>query len=254
MAARLRGVDMVIEVRDARAPRSTASSHLEKMLKGSARGQRRVIVINKGDLVSSHQRDQIALWLRNDHPEVPFYFTSASRRDGSSVGVGELLNATVERIKEASPRLFTSALAGADWQLSPTAQAISQAAASANGHSVSPAVAQSLPVVMMVVGVPNVGKSSLINAFRRVSLRKAITSAKSGSAIDRRRRTRSAKPARTGAMPGVTTALNGFQVLQFATALLPPLKDRPHNLRSSSDPTISSHPIYRFHGILQFGC
>ena len=53
---------------------------------------------------------------------------------------------------------------------------------------------------MLVAGAPNTGKSSLINALRRAC------SDRHGQKL------RSRKPARTGALPGVTRGLGGFQV------------------------------------------
>ena len=57
-----------------------------------------------------------------------------------------------------------------------------------------------LPLIMLVAGAPNTGKSSLINALRRAC------SDRHGQKL------RSRKPARTGALPGVTRGLGGFQV------------------------------------------
>lgn len=216
MAQRLKDVDIVIEVRDARAPRSTASSHLDRIVRHAARADRRLIVVNKSDLISKAHRSNIERWLANDNPGVPYYFTSAMHSDGSSRGVSSLLEAAIGRMRVAAPRLFKPSLEAADWPMSPMARAISQAASSASGQGVVPSAALSLPLVMMVVGVPNVGKSSLINAFRRLSVKHAkAAKAAAGAAstgADRRQGTRSAKPARTGSMPGVTTSLGGFQV------------------------------------------
>ena len=215
MAGRLKHVDMVIEVRDARAPRSAASSHLDKIIRDAARADRRLIVVNKSDLVSAKDRAHIAGWLTKDHPGVPFFFTSAMGGNGGSKGVDTLLDAAILQMRHAAPRLFKPALDVADWPTSSTSRAISQAASAASGISVSPAAAKSLPLVMMVVGVPNVGKSSLINAFRRLATERARSSRAAGKVkvgVDRQASARSAKPARTGAKPGVTTDLHGFQV------------------------------------------
>ena len=227
MAERLRHVDIVLEIRDARAPRTSASSHLGKLVRGAARADRRLLVINKADLISTSQRDDIRQWMDEDHPGVPCFFTSAAQqrgRDGGGgrsapVGVRELLDAAVAQMRETAPRLFRPAPRdGGDdvarQGASPVARAISHAAAAHAGlHAES--VGQSLPLIMMIVGVPNVGKSSLINAFRLLST-SAHAAARGGAApppaAAARRGGRSRKPAKTGALPGVTTALSGFQV------------------------------------------
>lgn len=54
---------------------------------------------------------------------------------------------------------------------------------------------------MLVMGVPNVGKSTLINALRRAKMGKA-------------------GGAKTGPLPGVTRALSGFRVSQSPSAFL----------------------------------
>ena len=202
MTERLCRVDMVIEVRDARAPRSTSSSMIDRMLHAAHRSHRRIIVVNKADLVSQAHRDHIARWMEKDNPGVPWFFTTAtSERSGvrDARGVTEVLGKAVERLHELSPRLFTTP--DGDLLLMPEACGVAEAAATHTGLGQQSA-SRMLPLIMMVTGVPNVGKSSLINAFRYISAR---------GAPDRRRH-RSRKPAVTGVMPGVTTSMSGFQV------------------------------------------
>jgi ribosome biogenesis GTPase A len=79
MASRLKQVDIVIEVRDARAPRSAASSLIDGIVRQAARADRRMIVVNKTDLISIDHRRRIESWLEQDHPGVPLFFY---QRDG----------------------------------------------------------------------------------------------------------------------------------------------------------------------------
>lgn len=207
IATRLRQVDIVVEVRDARAPRSTGSSQLERIVRSSAKSDHRLIVLNKVDLISKAHRAKIERWMAADHPGVPFFFTSAKEQtNGKAHGVRELLDAAVDQVRTTSPRLFqltTDRLSAA-----PSAAAQAIVAKAANGGQLG--AETTLPLIMMVVGVPNVGKSSLINAFRRLSVSDQATSSRFGPR--RGGASRSRKPARTGALPGVTTALGGFQV------------------------------------------
>lgn len=192
------------------APRSSSSSLLEKLVRKAGRSERHAIVINKVDLVSEEQRHTISEWMSQDHPGVPVFFTSAvtkAKASGDSFGARELLDAAIARMRATTPRLFQPARGETSHRIStsPAAHEISQAAAAQVGTQAG----QSLPLIMMIVGVPNVGKSSLINAFRRIS---NPHSARPSAGTQHRTHKRSHKPARTGALPGVTTALSGFQV------------------------------------------
>ena len=69
---------------------------------------RRVLVVNKADLVSNQQRRQIERWLEQDHPGVPIFFTTAAKGQSGrrSDGVRALLGSAVERVREQTPRLL----------------------------------------------------------------------------------------------------------------------------------------------------
>ena len=184
MTERIKAVDVVIEVRDCRAPISSAARHLGKLLSEYGRTQRRLVVLNKADLVTAaHRRAAVANLVADGHTAV--HLTSA--RDGR--GVEAMLDAAVGVVAEHSPRVLNnkqSAVAAADGTFLPGAPGTDEVSA--------------LPLIMLVAGAPNTGKSSLINALRRAC------SDRHGQKL------RSRKPARTGALPGVTRGLGGFQV------------------------------------------
>lgn len=166
------------------------------------------IVVNKADLVSSEEKSTISQFMAKDHPGVPVHYTSALSRKGAAKGIRPLLVAAIDRVREKSPRLFKHGTPHTTAPASSASRAISEAAAKAAGGAMTSD--SSLPIIMMVCGVPNVGKSSLINAFRQVSSQ--LMRGHVPSSHHPQQRTRSMKPARTGVLPGVTTALSGFQV------------------------------------------
>lgn len=138
ISERLNGVDLVVEVRDARIPLSSVNPNFEKVV-----GKKpRLIVYNKYDLADPNTKQPVQKALKE-------------------------LN---------QPVLFTSCQTDKD------IRAILRYAAS---------LAQPIPqVTLMIVGMPNVGKSSLINALRRVGVGKG-------------------KAAATGNQPGVTRNVVG---------------------------------------------
>jgi len=56
LTQRLAKVDFVIEVRDARVPVSSAAAHLDRALRETGRQDRRIVALNKMDLISDAQR------------------------------------------------------------------------------------------------------------------------------------------------------------------------------------------------------
>ena len=214
LSQRLSKVDFVIEVRDARLPVSSAAAHLDVLLRESGRQNRRLIALNKMDLVSEAQREDISRHVGES-------IRLISTRTGA--GVKDLLETVVAAVKQHSPKLgqrtsllptltslptrrtsdhdrsataFEAAPVGHDLIHTESARAMRLSGGSA--PRIYPGGA--LPLILMVVGVPNTGKSSLINALRKATAPK------------RERMRKSTKPAKTGSMPGVTRHLSGFQV------------------------------------------
>ncbi|DBA72918.1 TPA: hypothetical protein ACH3X2_009875 [Trebouxia sp. C0005] len=155
---RLRMVDMVLEVRDARIPFSSANPELEKLV----RHKRRLLVLNKADLAAPDK--QQAILHRLEEQKLQALFTSSQKRSS----IQKLLQAVTSRLQQDKPK--------ADM------------------------------LMIMAVGIPNSGKSTLINALRHA--------AKLG------KHNSSGGKAATGATPGLTRHIAGFQVGERPTAFL----------------------------------
>ncbi|XP_051143209.1 short integuments 2, mitochondrial isoform X2 [Andrographis paniculata] len=141
---RLKLSDLVIEVRDARIPLSSANDELQPMLAG----KRRVIALNKKDLANQNIMNK---WVH--------YFDS-SKQDCLLINAHH--KSSVQKLKEVISR-------------EPT-------------------------LLVMIVGVPNVGKSALINSIHQVaSLRFPVQEQKK-------------KRATVGPLPGVTQDIAGFKI------------------------------------------
>lgn len=155
----LRATDVVVEVRDARVPFSSANPLLEELrvARGGSSGALlpRVVVFNKADLANDQLRRRLTAWCAARG--TPALFSSATT-GGASIG----------RVLAAVDALPSRARAA--------------------GFKVAGAT-------MAVVGVPNVGKSSLINALRAAA---RLATPRAG--------------AKTGASPGITRAVSTFLV------------------------------------------
>jgi ribosome biogenesis GTPase A len=122
--------DVLVEVRDARVPFSSANPHLDALMrKGDGSPRPRVIVFNKADLADPQLQGRVAAVERlRGFPSA--VFADAER----GTNVADILR-RVDSFGTRASRLKFRAAGG----------------------------------VMVVVGIPNVGKSSLINAVRRAA-------------------------------------------------------------------------------------
>ena len=178
----LKLVDIVIEVIDARIPVSSRNPIIDELVGN----KKRIIALNKSDLADPAQNDQWVKALNKGETTA----IAMNCMSGSGVrGLFELLEKEQARILKAKQQL----------------SADSENAAS--GGDAKVAVRRNKPLRMMIVGVPNVGKSSLIN------------------------RMTGKKSTQTGDRPGVTrgkqwlTLANGMQLLDTPGILWPKFED-----------------------------
>ncbi|KAK8649257.1 hypothetical protein V6N13_129990 [Hibiscus sabdariffa] len=149
--SRLKLSDLVIEVRDARIPFSSANQDLQPQLSA----KRRVIALNKKDLANANVLNK---WVR--------YFDSSNQdclpiNAHSRSSVRKLLDLVEFKLKEVMSR-------------EPT-------------------------LLVMVVGVPNVGKSALINSIHQIASTRFPVQEKM-------------KRATVGPLPGVTQDIAGYKI------------------------------------------
>ncbi|PON53889.1 P-loop containing nucleoside triphosphate hydrolase [Parasponia andersonii] len=148
---RLKVADLVVEVRDARIPLSSANQDLQPHLSA----KRRLIALNKKDLANPNIMPK---WVR--------YFDSCQQdcmpiNAHSKSSIQKLLELVELKLREAISR-------------EPT-------------------------LLVMVVGVPNVGKSALINSIHQIASSRFPVQEKK-------------KRARVGPLPGVTQDIAGYKI------------------------------------------
>ncbi|KAM3739017.1 hypothetical protein ACB098_09G174500 [Castanea mollissima] len=150
---RLKLADLVVEVRDARIPFSSASHHLQPQLSS----KRRVVALNKKDLANPNI---IPKWIR--------YFDSCSTNQDcvainahSKTSVNKLLELVEFKLREA--------------------------------------ISKEPTLLVLVIGVPNVGKSALINSIHQIASSRFPVQEKM-------------KRARVGPLPGVTQDIAGYKI------------------------------------------
>ncbi|KAF1329075.1 Ribosome biogenesis gtp-binding protein ylqf, partial [Globisporangium splendens] len=143
MVAQLDAVDVLIEVRDARIPWSSANPILEETFGVS---KPRLIVFNKSDLANTNLQQRIEAQCKENG--MPCLFTSVTK--------GRKIPSILQ---------WCNAHSGAQFK-------------------------KTAGTMVMVVGIPNVGKSSIINEFRRLSSSQKLAKGK--------------KRAMVGPTPGVT--------------------------------------------------
>ncbi|WP_294392182.1 ribosome biogenesis GTPase YlqF [uncultured Clostridium sp.] len=127
----LKLVDAVIEIRDARIPRSSANPDIDRLLEGKPR----IILLNKSDLTDSRVTKEWIDYLTNDNVRV--LEVNCLKGEGLKAIKPALLNL----LKEKHDRLKAKGMA-------------------------------KIITRVMVVGIPNVGKSTFINKMARNNIAK----------------------------------------------------------------------------------
>ena len=127
----LKLVDAVIEIRDARIPRSSANPDIDKLLEGKPR----IILLNKSDLTDSRVTKEWIQYLTNENVRV--LEVNCLKGDGLKAIKPALMNL----LKEKHDRLKAKGMA-------------------------------KIITRVMVVGIPNVGKSTFINKIARNNIAK----------------------------------------------------------------------------------
>ncbi|KAH8407943.1 hypothetical protein KR222_004182, partial [Zaprionus bogoriensis] len=132
---KLRSVDCIIEIHDARIPLAGRNSQFFETITGNG-VKPHILVLNKIDLLGSKRRE-VLKQLRTEQPELRhILFTNC--KDQRNNGVLDILPLATRLVEESSR--FNRA--------------------------------QSAEHNIMIIGVPNVGKSSVINVLRNVHLKK----------------------------------------------------------------------------------
>lgn len=137
--------DVILEVCDARDPLGTRCAEVSSIIRDSAGLKKHVLVLNKCDLIPRENLDNWLKYLKKFGPVIPFKASTQTQKQ----------NIGRRRFRKGkSPNVQASPCIGADLLMSLLAN-----------YSRNKDMKTSIRVG--VVGIPNVGKSSIINSLKR---------------------------------------------------------------------------------------
>ncbi|KAN0034459.1 hypothetical protein ACTFIV_000972 [Dictyostelium citrinum] len=184
----LKFIDIVMEVRDSRAPISTENPMLSELLKESSKKKTtKFIVLNKNDLSNKHLQPKIKQYFEKQQPLIQ----QSNQQSNQQHQFVEFTQSILTQSPQALSTKLNKTNPKHPFQLVKKAVEIH--------HKLNPPkhnnylTTQSMkPLNVLICGLPNVGKSSFINSVRNAS--------KIGNS----------KSAKVGALPGVTRHISGF--------------------------------------------